>query len=174
MGFFGLRGLTIFTYKSDSAFPDSDVVPVKQTLFLFFLFTSQLLLAQEKSIELPHVSISAPKKTHPNGSDHSRNTDSVSLFSENHNLNQNSRISSAIILKNYGPGGISSIGIRGTSPAHTVVSWKGMPMQNPMLGQADASLIAGPMLSSASLKEGGNTTLSVSENFGGICNSEIV
>lgn len=94
--------------------------------------------------------------------------DSLSLFTDNQNLNNNGRISSGIVLKNYGPSGISSISMRGTSATHTVISWKGMPVQNPMLGQADASLIAGPMLSSARIKEGGTSTLSVSENYGGI------
>ncbi len=168
LGFIGLRCLTIFTHKSDSDFPDSDFVPVKHTLFLFFLCCSQTILAQEKSIELPHVSVSAPKQSRSIHSQNSQSSDSLSLYSDNQNLNNNARISSGVVLKNYGPSGISSISIRGTSPAHTVVSWKGMPVQNPMLGQADASLIAGPMLSSASLKEGGQTTLAVSENFGGI------
>lgn len=168
LGFIGQLSLTTFTHKSDSAAPDSDVVPVKQTLFLFFLIWNQAIQAQEKSIELPHVSVSASKLNRPGHSQNSKSSDSLSLYSDNQNLNTNARISSGIVLKNYGVSGISSISIRGTSPAHTVVSWKGMPVQNPMLGQADASLISGPMLSSASLKEGGNTTLAVSENFGGI------
>ena len=160
--------LTIFTHKSDSAFSDSDVVPVKQSFFLFFLLCVRMLQAQEKSIQLPHVSVSAPKQTNHSDIDNWEKPDSTSHLSDNQNLNTNNRISSAIVLKNYGPSGISSISIRGTSPSHTVVSWKGMPVQNPMLGQSDASLIAGPMLSSATLKQGGTSTLAVSENFGGI------
>ncbi len=127
-----------------------------------------MIQAQEKSIQLPHVSVSAPKQTNHSDIDNWEKPDSISHLSDNQNLNTNNRISSAIVIKNYGPSGISSISIRGTSPSHTVVSWKGMPVQNPMLGQSDASLIAGPMLSSATLKKGGTSTLAVSENFGGI------
>ena len=141
---------------------------MKQTLFIFFLFFCQTIRAQEKSIELPHVSVSAPKHARYPGTDNSPKSDSLSLYTDNQNLNTNGRISTGIVLKNYGPSGISTISTRGTSPTHTVVSWKGMPVQNPMLGQADASLIAGPMLSSAKLKEGGTSTIAVSENFGGI------
>jgi iron complex outermembrane receptor protein len=45
-------------------------------------------------------------------------------------------------IKDYGPGALSTISIRGLSAGHTKVFWGEMPIENPMLGQSDLSLLA--------------------------------
>lgn len=45
-------------------------------------------------------------------------------------------------IKDYGPGALSTISIRGLSASQTKVFWGEMPMVNPMLGQTDLSLLA--------------------------------
>ncbi|MCA8831762.1 TonB-dependent receptor [Hymenobacter pini] len=47
----------------------------------------------------------------------------------------------AIYLKNYGPGQLSSITLRGTSARHTAVLWNGFNINLPSLGEADFSLL---------------------------------
>jgi len=47
----------------------------------------------------------------------------------------------AIYLKNYGPGQLASITLRGTSARHTAVLWQGFNINLPSLGEADFSLL---------------------------------
>lgn len=46
-----------------------------------------------------------------------------------------------LYIKTYGQGGIASSSFRGTSASHTQVSWNGMNINSPMLGQVDFSVI---------------------------------
>ncbi|MBW3129232.1 TonB-dependent receptor plug domain-containing protein [Hymenobacter profundi] len=46
-----------------------------------------------------------------------------------------------IYLKNYGPGQLSSITLRGTSARHTAVLWNGFNINLPTLGEADFALL---------------------------------
>ncbi|WP_170865177.1 TonB-dependent receptor [Hymenobacter psychrotolerans] len=46
-----------------------------------------------------------------------------------------------LYLKNYGPGQLSSITVRGTSAQHTAVLWNGFNIMLPTLGQNDFSLL---------------------------------
>ena len=46
-----------------------------------------------------------------------------------------------IYLKNYGPGQLSSITLRGTSARHTAVLWHGFNINLPSLGEADFALL---------------------------------
>ena len=47
----------------------------------------------------------------------------------------------SIHLRNYGPGQLTSISLRGTSAAQTTVLWNGVNINSPTLGQADLSMI---------------------------------
>ncbi|WP_019946208.1 TonB-dependent receptor [Hymenobacter aerophilus] len=47
----------------------------------------------------------------------------------------------AIYIKNYGPGQLSSITLRGTSARHTAVLWNGFNINLPSLGEADFALL---------------------------------
>ncbi|WP_133271628.1 TonB-dependent receptor [Hymenobacter radiodurans] len=46
-----------------------------------------------------------------------------------------------LFIKNYGPGQLSSITIRGTSARHTAVLWNGFNINLPSLGEADFALL---------------------------------
>jgi len=48
---------------------------------------------------------------------------------------------SAVFVKNYGPGTLSTVSLRGTSANHTLVLWNDLPINAPMLGQVDFSQI---------------------------------
>lgn len=47
----------------------------------------------------------------------------------------------ALYLKNYGPGQLASITLRGTSARHTAVLWNGFNINLPSLGEADFALL---------------------------------
>lgn len=49
--------------------------------------------------------------------------------------------SSGLYVKNYGGSSLATVGIRGLSAQHTQVSWNGVPINSPMLGLIDVSLL---------------------------------
>lgn len=60
----------------------------------------------------------------------------------------------ACFVKSYGPANIASISVRGSTAQQTAVVWNGVNINNPMLGQADVSLLPVGFFSSASLQKG--------------------
>ena len=60
----------------------------------------------------------------------------------------------AVLVKAYGPGNIASLSIRGSTAQQTAVIWNGMNINNPMLGQADISLLPAGFFSSMSIQKG--------------------
>jgi vitamin B12 transporter len=60
----------------------------------------------------------------------------------------------ACFVKSYGPGNISALSIRGSSAQQTAVIWNGMNINNPMLGQADVSLLPVGFFNSISMQKG--------------------
>ena len=69
--------------------------------------------------------------------------------------------------KNYGAGGIQTVGIRGLGAAQTAVLWNGMPLNNAMLGVADLSLIKGFFVDDMSLSLGSSGALFGNASVGG-------
>ncbi|MHB8260838.1 MAG: TonB-dependent receptor plug domain-containing protein [Bacteroidia bacterium] len=58
------------------------------------------------------------------------------------------------LVKAYGPGNIASLGIRGSTAQQTAVVWNGININNPMLGQADISLLPVGFFNAISLQKG--------------------
>lgn len=74
---------------------------------------------------------------------------------------------SPIFIKTYGQGGLASASFRGTSASHTQVFWNGMPLNNPMVGQVDFSLIPVYFLDEVELLYGGSSLEQGSGALGG-------
>lgn len=129
-------------------------------LLIFSLW--QASLAQEKSIELPHISITGKKE------ESGYPLDSMLSRHPAQSATQVLSLNPAISLKNYGPGNSASLGIRGTGASHSNISWKGIMLSNPMLGMNDLSILPGQLLDGARLICGGQTVSGFSGNFGGI------
>ncbi len=74
---------------------------------------------------------------------------------------------STIFMKTYGQGALSTISFRGTAATHTKVSWNGVPLNNPMVGQVDFSLIPVSFTDRISLLQGGSSLQNGSGALGG-------
>ncbi len=46
-----------------------------------------------------------------------------------------------VFIKSYGRGSMATASFRGTDPSHTQVTWNGIPVNSPLLGMADFSLL---------------------------------
>jgi outer membrane cobalamin receptor len=76
----------------------------------------------------------------------------------------------SIFIKNYGPGNISTLTIRGTSASHSKIQWNGMEINSPMLGQADLSLIPTFLFNDIEIQQGGYSMAKSNGAFGGNIN----
>ena len=75
---------------------------------------------------------------------------------------------SGVFIKTYGLGGSATIALRGGSAGHTAVLWNGLPIDNPMLGLVDFSLIPTVFLNGVSVDYGGNSAAWGSGAVGGV------
>lgn len=72
-----------------------------------------------------------------------------------------------LYIKTYGLGSLSTSSIRGGNASQTLLLWNGIPLQNPMLGQLDLSLLPADAVENISLQKGGNSALWGSGAIGG-------
>ncbi len=70
-------------------------------------------------------------------------------------------------IKSYGRGTMATISLRGTAPSHTQVAWNGMPLNSPMLGMVDFSLIPSYFIDDANLYTGASSVGVASGGLGG-------
>jgi len=64
---------------------------------------------------------------------------------------------SGVFIKSYGTGSVATTSIRGGNAGQTLVLWNGLPLQNPMLGLLDISLIPTGFVDQMSVHYGGNS-----------------
>ncbi|MCX6302961.1 MAG: TonB-dependent receptor [Bacteroidia bacterium] len=81
-------------------------------------------------------------------------------------------LSSQVFIKSYGSGGSSTSSLRGTGASHTQVSWNGININNPMLGQTDFSLITSGLIDDVRISLGGASMETGNGGIGGIISLE--
>lgn len=81
-------------------------------------------------------------------------------------------LKSGIFIKSYGMGGTATPSFRGTGAGHTQIAWNGISINNPMLGQADLSLLPAGMIDNIKIFYGGASLSLNSGGIGGIINLE--
>ncbi|MDE6623537.1 MAG: Plug domain-containing protein, partial [Alistipes sp.] len=74
---------------------------------------------------------------------------------------------STIFIKSYGRATLSTASFRGTAPSHTQVTWNGMKVNSPMLGQVDFSLIPAYLVDDATLYHGASSVAVTGGGLGG-------
>lgn len=74
---------------------------------------------------------------------------------------------SGLFLRQYGPGMLASLTMRGTSAGHNAVFWNGIPINNPSLGQADFSILPVGGFDEATIHYGSSGALYGSDAIGG-------
>lgn len=75
---------------------------------------------------------------------------------------------SHLFIKSYGSGGSATPSLRGTAASHTQVSWNGIDISSPMLGQTDFSLINPGMADNIGIYYGGSSSAAGSGSIGGL------
>lgn len=72
-----------------------------------------------------------------------------------------------LFIKSYGRATLATASFRGTSPSHTQVTWNGMRVNSPMLGQVDFSLIPSYLIDDASVYHGASSVGITGGGLGG-------
>ncbi|WP_291783631.1 TonB-dependent receptor [Cecembia sp.] len=73
----------------------------------------------------------------------------------------------ALFLRQYGPGMLASLTMRGTSAGHNAVFWNGLPINSPSLGQTDFSILPVGAFDEVSLHFGSGGALYGTDAIGG-------
>jgi vitamin B12 transporter len=74
----------------------------------------------------------------------------------------------SVFVKQYAPGGLATLTLRGTGAGHTQVFWNGVPVNSSMLGQGDLSLGNAGTLGAMRLVMGGASLSDGSGGLGGV------
>ncbi|WP_304884786.1 TonB-dependent receptor [Rhodonellum sp.] len=72
-----------------------------------------------------------------------------------------------LFLRQYGPGMLASLTMRGTSAGHNAVFWNGLPINSPSLGQSDFSILPVGGFDQATLHYGSGGALYGTDAIGG-------
>lgn len=129
-----------------------------------FLLGAVVSMAQERRYSLAEVTVKGIK-TRPYKSFHFL-LDTLRPKSPFQRLSESLSEVSGVQVRNYGLGQLASFSIRGTSSAHTAIIWKGIPIQNPMLGMTDIAQIQG--FDRIELQKGGKAQTIANGTFGGL------
>ena len=108
------------------------------------------------------LSMTAYKKTHIDSS----------IVAEYHtrNLSELLAENTFLFIKTYGQGGLATSSVRGAGASHTMVTWNGVKINSPMLGQIDFSLIPVSFLDKAEVFYGAGSIRDYSGALGGSVN----
>lgn len=77
---------------------------------------------------------------------------------------------SPVFLRSYGPGGVSTLSVRGTNSSQSAIFWNGLNLSQPNMGMTDLSRISSFEFSDVSLQSGGASSLLGSGVIGGSLN----
>jgi vitamin B12 transporter len=141
------------------------------TVLWFLLFDSSMLQAQAVSdtVRIPTIEIKAAKIRQQAIGGISQNWTENQLGQlPANNLAELLAAETGSFIKSYGLGSLATSSVRGGSAGHTLVLWNGLPIQSPMLGQLDLSLLPVQAMESIQFTKGGNTALWGSGAVGGV------
>ncbi len=112
-------------------------------LIVFCLFICAPLDAQllKDTIRIPEVEINSSHDIIHHGLNNTKVDTLAFSGSVNTNLSDLLTKYSPIFIKSYGQGGLATASFRGTAASHTQVFWNGLPVNSPMVGEVDLSLL---------------------------------
>jgi len=142
-------------------------------LYSIFFFAALLAppgraIAQADTIDIPEVTVTASRLWGWQPGQEQHAMDSLQLsFLKTQNLSEALRRQGGIYVRDYGAGNIATASVRGTSAGHTAVLWNGLPLQDPMLGLTDLSILPLFFFENTRLALGGSSSLWGSGALGG-------
>ncbi len=140
---------------------------------LFFTILWQLSTAQDTISALEEVTVQGDRLQKYGAGSKVQTLDSSSLQSfSNTNLSEILAQQTPAFIKNYGAGGLATIGLRGTGASQTAILWNGINLQSAMLGQVDFALLPTNFIDDVKIQYGGASALYGSGAMGGAIHLE--
>ena len=137
-------------------------------LLILLLFSMPTLAQRDSSVWLRVVDIQSRRFDFSDASMSAQTIDTSTLSKLNATtLADRLHRESALFVKSYGSGSLSTISIRGTGAAHSAVLWNGISLNSPMLGLYDFTLLPMFLLDDVKVQAGGNGPLVGSGGVGG-------
>ncbi len=137
-------------------------------VFFYLLLCINTHAQKDTSIVLRDVNIAASRLSIFNTGLKNQTFDSTLLAAySNWSLAELINENSAIALKQYGRGGLSTISLRGGSAYHTAILWNGFSLASPLNGLTDLSLLKNFFFDDVNIIYGGTSTLSGSGAISG-------
>ena len=137
-------------------------------LWTVFLALPGRAISQADTIDIPEVTVTASRLWGWQPGQEQGAIDSVQLsLLKTQNLSDALRRQGGVYIRDYGAGNIATASIRGTSAGHTAVLWNGLPLQDPMLGLSDLSILPLFFFEDVRLSLGGGSSLWGSGALGG-------
>lgn len=129
---------------------------LRYILVIVFLVKGMNSFAQLKdTVQLNEVSVTDYRRQKTSGNFTGQKIDSITKINFiTSSVSQLLLQQNGALVKAYGPGNIASLGIRGSTASQTAVLWNGININNPMLGQADISLLPAGFFDDISLQKG--------------------
>jgi iron complex outermembrane receptor protein len=127
---------------------------IRISLIILLIYLFSFANAQSDTIVTDTIGINA---YHLNNSTNQIIKTAEIINSQSQSLDRTLQSHSGIFIKTYGAGSISTISLRGGSSSQTMISWNGIPINNPMLGLNDLSLIPMQAFQNIQIINGGNT-----------------
>ncbi|MFZ7114655.1 MAG: TonB-dependent receptor plug domain-containing protein [Bacteroidota bacterium] len=134
----------------------------RKIISVLFYLTPLLLTAQNDttSVLLKSVIISAVRSDiHPPGLKTEKPDSLMKMFCIDQTLGNYFTDNTPSLVKNYGPGALSSVSLRGGSAYQTAVLWKGFSISNPMNGVMDFNLLPTFLFDDILIQYGGSSSL---------------
>ena len=129
------------------------------SFIVLFCFAVPLFAQIESTVYLHEVNISSPRSQYQIGLN-IENIDSSEIERLNiRSLDELLQNNSAITIKKYGPGQLSTITLRGGSSYHTAVLWNGFQISSPLHGLTDLTLSDNFFFDQTSILYGGTSSL---------------
>ena len=129
----------------------------KNYFFISLLFLSGWTLelsAQEDTLSLPIITVK--EKTSFSGEQIDQVDEDLLQLQPATHIGEQLAQSTGVFVKSFGASSSATTSIRGGSAEHTRVLWNGLPLENPMLGQLDFSLLPAIFIDDISVHFGGN------------------
>lgn len=135
---------------------------------LIFTILWQLSTAQDTISALEEVTVQGDRLQKYGAGIKVQTIETATLESfANTNLSEILAQQSPAYIKNYGPGNLATIGLRGTGASQTAVLWNGINLQSAMLGQVDFALLPNNFIDEVKIQYGGASALYGSGAMGG-------
>ncbi|MBL0102430.1 MAG: TonB-dependent receptor [Bacteroidetes bacterium] len=140
-------------------------------MFLLTIYSFLTLCSPDTNVVLKTVEISGDRFEVMTGGRIIEQSDSITKSAMYHSsLDHLLEFNSSMYVKNYGPGTLSSLTMRGGSSYHTAVLWNGFQITNPMNGQLDFALLQNFFFDRMDIQHGGASALWGSGAVSGVIN----